>query len=235
MSYDKWIKEKLEEAVKKSINYREIIEAMGGNPGPSTYNTLHRNIAKYNISTGHLTGCARGPSNVLTKEQFEKKLIENSTPYFNSIRKSLLTYNYFAYECNICKVIDWVGKPLKLEFDHINGLRTDNRLINLRLLCPNCHSQTETYCGRNAKYEERAKIKCIDCDKIITEGLRCKPCHGVTKINKKTKINWPTVDELNEMLKTSSYLSVGRKLGVSDNSIRKHIKQMNRLKKLTII
>jgi hypothetical protein len=47
------------------------------------------------------------------------------------------------------EISTWKDKPLSLHLDHINGCRTDNRLNNLRLLCPNCHSQTDTYCGRN--------------------------------------------------------------------------------------
>ena len=54
-----------------------------------------------------------------------------------------------SYVCTICRINEWQGQPLTLHLDHINGINNDNRFENLRLLCPNCHSQTETY-GRRA-------------------------------------------------------------------------------------
>lgn len=75
---------------------------------------------------------------------------ENSS--FNIVknrRKSIL--NYFGNCCSNCKIIDWLDLPLSLEIDHINGINTDNRIENLRTLCPNCHSQTDTFRGRNIK------------------------------------------------------------------------------------
>ncbi|MGB2240169.1 MAG: HNH endonuclease [Pseudomonadales bacterium] len=54
------------------------------------------------------------------------------------------------YNCSSCGIGDeWNGKPITLQLDHINGVNNDHRLDNLRMLCPNCHSQTDTWCGRN--------------------------------------------------------------------------------------
>lgn len=71
--------------------------------------------------------------------------------YHHSTLKKRLLLRGVLYECTKCGISEWHGKPLALHLDHINGVPDDHRLDNLRLLCPNCHSQTDTYGGRNAK------------------------------------------------------------------------------------
>jgi hypothetical protein len=77
-------------------------------------------------------------------------------------------------KCEICEIgNEWNGKPLTLQLDHINGIHLDNRIENLRILCPNCHSQTATFCGRNVS----TKNRCLDCNKKISKSSkRCLDC-----------------------------------------------------------
>jgi len=68
------------------------------------------------------------------------------------LRKRLLKYKGWKDECSICKSLPiWMGLPLSLHVDHINGNPFDNTITNLRFLCPNCHSQTETFGKKNSK------------------------------------------------------------------------------------
>jgi 5-methylcytosine-specific restriction endonuclease McrA len=67
----------------------------------------------------------------------------------SSVRKTILKENLIEYKCGICEIDSWNGKKLSLHLDHVNGVNGDHRLENLRFLCPNCHSQTETYVGKN--------------------------------------------------------------------------------------
>lgn len=73
----------------------------------------------------------------------------------SSVRRRLLDEGILANACSHCGLTEWRGKPISLHIDHINGVRDDHRLENLRMLCPNCHSQTPTYGGRNVKRRTR--------------------------------------------------------------------------------
>jgi 5-methylcytosine-specific restriction endonuclease McrA len=80
----------------------------------------------------------------------EKILIENSTYVSsNDLRQRLIKEGIFEYRCMGCGLDTWLDQPIPLELDHINGSRSDQRLENLRLLCPNCHALTPTYRGKN--------------------------------------------------------------------------------------
>jgi DNA-directed RNA polymerase subunit RPC12/RpoP len=110
-----------------------------------------------------------------------------------------------------------MNKEIILQLDHINGINNDNRIENLRFLCPNCHSQTETYTGKNT--EGVKKNACIDCGKeISTQATRCKSCASKLQPNKR-----PDKDTFMSTLIENKYnlSKVGRAFNVSDNAIRK--------------
>ena len=79
---------------------------------------------------------------------------ENSKHSRNILRNRIIKNELIPYKCAICGITEWLDKNLSLELDHINGVNNDNRLENLRFLCPNCHSQTITYGSKNQKITE---------------------------------------------------------------------------------
>lgn len=86
---------------------------------------------------------------------FEKMFCENSQASRKNVKKRIIKDSLIEYKCFLCGNIgEWNGKKLVLQLDHINGVYNDNRLENLRFLCPNCHSQTETFCGLNKRKEK---------------------------------------------------------------------------------
>jgi hypothetical protein len=171
-------------------------------------------------------------------------LVENSTYNRTSLKARLIKNGTLKNVCSNCGISQWNGKEISLHLEHINGINNDNRIENLCLLCPNCHSQTDTYAGKNigkwAKYikrrsksinegnkkeprESSVQKSCCDCGKKIDpKATRCKSCVGF--IREATKIEWPSVEALIQMVDNSSYLAVGRKLKVSDNAVRKRIR-----------
>ena len=141
---------KVKEAVDKSISYSECMLELGYNcKGGGTFTKLKKVISDNKIDISHFKGYAHGKSRNIKIED-EEVFKENSTYVNNTSLKSRLIRDYnFKEECNICGISEWLGNKLSLQLDHVYGINKDNRIENLRFLCPNCHSQTETFCGRN--------------------------------------------------------------------------------------
>lgn len=115
-------------------------------------------------------------------------------------------------------------KELSLQLDHKDGDRKNNTFDNLRWLCPNCHTQTETW-GR-----KKAANRCRDCNKKIgSKSVRCRNCDSKRRVGKNTKINWPSIDELKKLVEKTSFVYVAKILGVSDNAVRKRINKYKRM------
>ena len=79
------------------------------------------------------------------------EILEGKHPYYqtNKLRLRLLKEGVKEPKCEVCGITEWNGNPISFELDHRDGNRTNHRLENLRIICPNCHSQTETYRGKN--------------------------------------------------------------------------------------
>jgi len=105
-----------------------------------------------------------------------KKFSNKRLPNTHNTKLLLVKTGLLIYKCYECELVEWRGKKLSLQLDHIDGNATNNSLSNLRLLCPNCHSQTETYCGKNRKKTNKRFYKksfCKKCNKeLSTPGLR---------------------------------------------------------------
>jgi 5-methylcytosine-specific restriction endonuclease McrA len=86
------------------------------------------------------------------------------------IKKYFLTK--VKYQCTGCGISDWQGEPITLDMDHINGDNTDNRFENLRLLCPNCHSQTPTYKNKNGNGKRKVSDEMIVSALLTTDNRR---------------------------------------------------------------
>jgi hypothetical protein len=150
---NEFYKAKLEIIVPMVHSYRQTLAYMGLKPAGGNYK-LCQNLIKINdIDISHFTGQGhlRGKHHSYkTLIPLEEILVENSTYTCNhSLKIRLFKAGLIEDKCKICGITEWRGEKLSLHLDHENGKNDDHRLENLRLLCPNCHSLTKTYCGKN--------------------------------------------------------------------------------------
>ncbi len=118
----------------------------------------------------------------------------------SNIKKIIIRDKLLSYECDICHNFEWLGKKLSLHLDHINGIHNDNRLDNLRFLCPNCHSQTDTYCRSNISVNYSTKFKKIS-DEILIEAMKnnINPKQALEMCNLSGASNYNRIYRLAEM------------------------------------
>lgn len=145
--------EQFRQAVAESLSVRQVLERIGLVPAGGNYQTVHARIRELAIDTGHFTGSAWNQGaryRAISKPKpLVELLVEGVSTQTFKLKKRLIKAGLLQAECASCGLSEWLGQPIPLELDHINGVRTDNRIENLRLLCPNCHALTDTYRGKN--------------------------------------------------------------------------------------
>lgn len=211
-------KEELEKLVIESSSLSEILRKQGKSISGSATKILKNKLDNYGISYLFLNEKEIGKQIPL-----EEVLVENRNYNSNTLKKRLIEARLKEDKCEICGCPnEWNGKTLTLQLDHINGNHSDNRLENLRVVCPNCHSQTETFGNKRTK----KRNYCIDCGKEISKkATRCQSCALKVKNNFKVKPeDRPSKEELFELIKTKPFTVIGEMYGVKDNAIRRWCK-----------
>ena len=136
-------------AISSSINRSQVLKLLNLTSTKSNYFTLKKFVDEYNICTKHFSSSIPG---AVYKQRFldEEVFVVNSTYPRHSLKNRIIKGKMIPYACSKCKNEGvWNGMKLTLQLEHINGISDDNRLINLCFLCPNCHTQTATYAGKN--------------------------------------------------------------------------------------
>lgn len=149
--YKQKTKEELQNIINSSNTWQEVMYNLGytANRGNS-YKKMKEYLKEIEVDTSKLDNYNEARYSH-PKYTLEEILVENSQ-YTNmtKLKDRVLKAGLLETKCAICGITDWNNMPLVLQLDHINGNNRDNRIENLRLLCPNCHSQTETFSGKNA-------------------------------------------------------------------------------------
>jgi Zn finger protein HypA/HybF involved in hydrogenase expression len=207
----KYQKDIFTEIVKNSKSISDVINKLGLRNAGGNFKTIKNYIENYGIDVTHFES---DELRIIKMREYGEKnkinldmiLIENSTYNRTSLKKRLVQDKILEYKCEKCSNIgNWMGENITLQLDHKNGVFNDNRIENLRFLCPNCHSQTDTFAGKKLKIK---KNQSVNLDTYLSRRKTDRPPHFVL---------------VNEV-KNNGYTKTGKKYGVSDNTIRKWIK-----------
>lgn len=207
--------ELLREAVENSSSMKECLEYVGLRAAGSNYKTLRVYCELHGLEVPD--GTMNNAKNLATYNRSlrlpnDRVFCENSNYSRTNLKERIVKEKMLPYRCSCCGLEGlWNGKPISLHLDHINGVHDDNRINNLRFLCPNCHSQTITYAGRSSRRSNRRV-------KNTNPSWRNQPRPH------KRKVQRPSREELKKLLENSNYSAIGRHYGVSDNAVRKWAK-----------
>lgn len=225
-------KEEFNIVIKDSKCYAEILRKLNLRHEGGYYRTLKNRIKKESVDVSHfltLSELMKGKSHKgwISKEKFLIRL-ENNLIKSDTIKIKLIEFSILPYECNECHIKNlWNNKKLILQLDHKDGNHRNNKLENLRWLCPNCHSQTDTFCG---KHKKKSKPNfCKNCNKNIhRKSTICKKCSSKNYGLQIRKVkNRPSKEELLNLIIKYPFTEIARRFEISDNSVRKWCKSYN--------
>lgn len=173
------------------------------------------------------------------KRDLSEILVEKSTYSRSNLKARLYHEGLKQPICELCGQGElWRGETIGLILDHINGVRDDHRLENLRIVCPNCAATLHTHCGR-AKKSPPPFRNCLRCGTLFRAKYRrqkfCSRYCGIRRTRgigrlegvarpETRKVERPPYEQLTAEIEATSYAAVGRMYGVSDNAVRKWVR-----------
>lgn len=164
-----YTRENMEIIVRTSYSKAECLRRLGIVPIGGNYKTLDIKIKEFDLNCDHFTGQSYRKGcvvPVIPKRKLSDILVENSTYNSNKLRKRLISEGVKKHQCEICLGTKWNGGNIPIELDHINGITSDNRLENLRIICPNCHALTPNYRGKNKNKSALVEMREVEYRKF---------------------------------------------------------------------
>lgn len=229
--------EQARKAIAASYSWAESLRKLDLCPSGGAWRVLRKHAQMWGISTDHFDPTRSREEQGTKKLPLEDLLVENSSCSRQNLKRRLFQEGLKEPRCEMCGQDEfWRGERMAMILDHINGVRNDNRIGNLRIVCPNCAATLPTHCGRKNRLPRR-KRSCKRCNQTFlpsnsTQRYCCQAC-GVRWDRSKLRgrpqptarrVSRPPYEQLLAEIEATNYCTVGRKYGVSDNAVRKWVR-----------
>lgn len=218
------------EAIAASFSWAESLRRLGLCPTGGAWRILKKHAAAWGIPTDHFLPNGRPP----VRRPLSEVLVEGSPVRGSKLKERIYAAGLKQRVCELCGQNEmWKGRAMSLILDHVNGVRDDNRLENLRVVCANCNATLETHCGRNSRKPRAAPRCCALCGARFSPNFEAQrycsqacgqrhsasgPRPGIRRAER------PPLETLLAMVSVDGYEATGRRFGVSGNAIRKWIR-----------
>lgn len=239
MKKTRYTKEFLLPLVATSTSMSDLLKIIGIRTAGGNYNNIRRHIEINNISTDHYKEYQKIKLDKLHLKlliPLAEVLVKGRATNGSNLKRRLYSLGLKTPLCELCGQGElWNGKKMSLILDHINGHHDDNRLENLRIVCPNCNATLDTHCNKN-RSKKWNKLQELGFDGASNLDLRKvrRTTNIFTEKEKnyylsKRKVVRPPLDQLELEIQNFGYRGTGKIYGVSDVAIRKWVETYKKI------
>jgi hypothetical protein len=224
----RYSEQELRKVVAGATSLSQVLRHFGLRPAGGNHRLLRGWLEKWGISTEHFTLQWDPPPR--ERIPLPAILVEGSTYSRGHLKRRLYEEGVKERRCELCGQGEkWHGVRMALILDHVNGVPNDNRIENLRIVCPNCAATLETHCGRQNRLPDEVRA-CLHCGEAFrTRHSRQRYCSRPCAVHApksgarpaRRRVERPPYERLVAEVAATSWSAVGRRYGVSDNAVRK--------------